>query len=163
GLAKANLGDLGGALRTLGRMQRLLVEYDLAYYRAGVDSTLAWVWRELGELSRARDLAERALEEARSGSGVLELEQTLHALLGVADCCLLDGDQARAATLAEAAVPLLDRRLPVHAPGRPAPPRRPGPGWTPPGPSCSWSCPPAANPPSTRRSRSPASARPTRP
>jgi hypothetical protein len=39
----------------------------------------------------------------------------LHALLGVADCCLLDGDQAQAATLAEATAPLLDRRLPFHA------------------------------------------------
>jgi DNA-binding SARP family transcriptional activator len=115
GMAKANLGDLGGALRTLGRMQKLLDDYDLAYYRAGVETTLAWVWRELGELHRARELAERALQEAGSGSGVLELEQTLHALLGVADCCLLDGDQARAAALAEAAVPLLDRRLPFHA------------------------------------------------
>jgi hypothetical protein len=46
---------------------------------------------------------------------VLELEQTLRALLGVADSCLLDGDQAQAAALAEAAVPLLDRRLPFHA------------------------------------------------
>jgi len=115
GLAKANLGDLGGALGTLERMQRLLDEYDLGYYRAGVDTTLAWVWRELGELHRARDLAERALEEARSGSGMLELEQTLHALLAVADSWLLDGDQAQAATLAEAAAPLLDRRLPFQA------------------------------------------------
>jgi tetratricopeptide (TPR) repeat protein len=115
GLAKANLGDLGGALRTLERMRRLLDEYDLAYYRAGVDTTLAWVWRELGELHRARELAERALEQARSGSGMLELEQALHALLAVADSCLLDGDQTQATTLVEAAAPLLDRRLPFHA------------------------------------------------
>jgi DNA-binding SARP family transcriptional activator/energy-coupling factor transporter ATP-binding protein EcfA2 len=115
GMAKANLGDLGGALRTLERMQRLLEEYDLAYYRAGVDTTLAWLWRELGEPGRARDLAERALQEARSGSGMLELEQALHAQLAVADSCLLDGDQAQAAALAEAAAPLLDRRLPFHA------------------------------------------------
>jgi tetratricopeptide (TPR) repeat protein len=115
GMAKANLGDLGGALRALERMQRLLEEYDLAYYRAGVQTTLAWVWRELGELGRARDLAEQALEEARSGSGMLELEQTLHALLAVADSCLLDGDQAQAGRLAEATAPLLDRRLPFHA------------------------------------------------
>jgi tetratricopeptide (TPR) repeat protein len=31
GMAKADLGDLGGALRALERMQRLLEEYDLAY------------------------------------------------------------------------------------------------------------------------------------
>jgi DNA-binding SARP family transcriptional activator len=115
GLAKANLGDLGGALRTLERMRRLLEEYALAYYRAGVDTTLAWIWRELGDPGRARDLADRALEEARSGSGMLELEQALHAQLAVADSCLLDGDQAQAAALAEAAAPLLDRRLPFHA------------------------------------------------
>jgi DNA-binding SARP family transcriptional activator/energy-coupling factor transporter ATP-binding protein EcfA2 len=115
GMAKANLGDLGGALRTLERMRRLLDDYDLAYYRAGVDTTLAWVWRELGELRRAHELAERALEEVRSGSGMLELEQALHALLGVADSCLLDGDQAQAATHIEAAAPLLDQRLPFHA------------------------------------------------
>jgi hypothetical protein len=115
GMAKANLGDLGGALRTLERMRKLMDDYGLAYYRAGVETTLAWVWRELGERHRARELAERALQKAGSGSGVLELEQTLHALLGVADSCLLDGDQAQAAALAEAAVPLLDRRLPFHA------------------------------------------------
>ncbi|HEV8165942.1 MAG TPA: transcriptional regulator, partial [Actinomycetota bacterium] len=106
-LARANLGDLGGALRTLERMQRLLDDYGLTYYRAGVDTTLAWVWRELGELDRARDLAERALEEARSGSGMLELEQSLHAQLALADSCLLDGDLSQAAALVEAAVPLL--------------------------------------------------------
>jgi DNA-binding SARP family transcriptional activator/tetratricopeptide (TPR) repeat protein len=115
GLARANLGDLGGALRTLERMQRLLDEYGLTYYRAGVDTTLAWVWRELGELDRARALAERALEGARSGSGMLELEQTLHAQLALADSCLLDGDQSQAAALVEAAAPLLDQRLPFHA------------------------------------------------
>jgi tetratricopeptide (TPR) repeat protein len=115
GLARANLGDLGGALRTLERMQRLLDDYGLTYYRAGVDTTLAWVWRELGELDRARDLAERALEGARSGSGMLELEQTLHAQLALADSCLLDGDQSQAAALVGAAVPLLDQRLPFHA------------------------------------------------
>ncbi|HJU02636.1 MAG TPA: BTAD domain-containing putative transcriptional regulator [Actinomycetes bacterium] len=115
GLARANLGDFGGALRTLERMRRLLEEYDLAYYRAGVDTTLAWIWREVGDGGRARDLADRALEEARSGSGMLELEQALHAQLAVADCCLLDGDQAQAAALAAAAAPLLDRRLPFHA------------------------------------------------
>ena len=115
GLAKANLGDLGGALRTLERMRRRLEEYALSYYRAGVDTTLAWIWRELGDPGRARDLADRALEEARSGSGMLELEQALHAQLAVADSCLLDGDQAQAAALAEAAAPLLDRRLPFHA------------------------------------------------
>jgi hypothetical protein len=60
-------------------------------------------------------LAEQALEEARSGSGMLELEQTLHALLAVADSCLLDGDQAQAATLAEATAPMLGRQLPFHA------------------------------------------------
>jgi hypothetical protein len=155
GMAKANLGDLGGALGTLERMRRLLDDYDLAYYRAGVDTTLAWVWRELGEPSRARDLAGRALEEARSGSGMLELEQALHALLAVADSFLLDGDQAQAATLAEgAAVPLLERRLPfharaelrhaeLHAAWNPAPTV----------PSCSSTWPAAGNPPSTRRSR----------
>jgi tetratricopeptide (TPR) repeat protein len=113
GLARANLGDLGGALRTLERMQRLLDEYGLTYYRAGVDTTLAWVWRELGELDRARDLAEQALEGARSGTGMLE--QTLHAQLALADSCLLDGDQSHAAALVEAAAPLLDQRLPFHA------------------------------------------------
>src|SRR4029450_1123819 len=68
-----------------------------------------------GELDRARDLAERALEGARSGSGMLELEQSLHAQLALADSCLLDGNLSQAATLVEAAVPLLDQRLPFHA------------------------------------------------
>jgi DNA-binding SARP family transcriptional activator len=115
GMAKANLGDLGGALRTLERMRRLLDDYDLAYYRAGVDTTLAWVWRELGDLHRARELAERALGEVRSGGGALELEQTLHAQLAVAEACLVDGDRGQATMLTQAAAPLLQRRLPFHA------------------------------------------------
>ena len=58
---------------------------------------------------------EEAEYERRHRPIWLELEQTLHALLAIADSCLLDGDQAQAATHIEAATPLLDQQLPFHA------------------------------------------------
>ena len=113
GLARGNLGDFGGALRALERKRRLLEEYDVHFYRARTDTTLSWIWRELGEVGRARELAEQAVVEAREvQAGSLQVEQELHALLGVAECLLLAGDDAGAAGATAEAAPLLSTWLP---------------------------------------------------
>ena len=115
GLARGNLGDFGGALRALERKRHLLEEYDVHFYRARTDTLLSWVWREVGELGRARDLAEQAVDEAREvKAGSLQVEQELHGLLGAAECALLTGDDDAAAALIEEARPLLSAWLPFR-------------------------------------------------
>ena len=97
GLARGNLGDFGGALRVLERKRRLLEQYDVHFYRARTDTCLSWVWRELGDVGRARDLAAQAIEEAAEvRAGSLQIEQELHSLLAAAECDLLAGDEATA-------------------------------------------------------------------
>ena len=113
GLARGNLGDFGGALRALERKRRLLEEYDVHFYRARTDTLLSWVWRELGDFGRARDLAEQAVAEAREvKAGSLQVEQELHGLLGAADVALLAGDVDAAAAMVAEAQPLLSTWLP---------------------------------------------------
>jgi tetratricopeptide (TPR) repeat protein len=113
GLARGNLGDFGGALRALERKRRLLEEYDVHFYRARTDTLLSWVWREVGDLGRARDLAEQAVAEAREvKAGSLQVEQELHGLLGAAECALLGGDEDSAYALIEESQPLLNTWLP---------------------------------------------------
>ena len=113
GLARGNLGDFGGALRALERKRRLLEEYDVHFYRARTDTLLSWVWREVGDLGRARDLAEQAVGEAREvKAGSLQVEQELHGLLGAAECALLGGDADAAHALTEESQPLLNTWLP---------------------------------------------------
>ncbi|HJV08245.1 MAG TPA: tetratricopeptide repeat protein, partial [Acidimicrobiales bacterium] len=113
GLARGNLGDFGGALRALERKRRLLEEYDVHFYRARTDTLLSWVWRETGDLGRARDLAEQAVVEAREvKAGSLQVEQELHGLLGAAECALLAGDETTAGALVDESAPLLSTWLP---------------------------------------------------
>jgi DNA-binding SARP family transcriptional activator len=113
GLARANLGDFGGALRVLERKRRLLEEYDVHFYRARTDTSLSWVWRELGDVGRARDLAEQAVEEAREvKAGSLQVEQELHGLLAAAECALVQGDDDIAGAFVEDAGALLSAWLP---------------------------------------------------
>ena len=111
---KQLLGDFDGALRALGRALRMIDEYGVHYYRAGIHTTMSWLWREIGDLARARDHAEQAVELAHRGGGALELEQELHALLALADCSLAVGAVDQAGTLVERAVPMLDRSLPFR-------------------------------------------------
>jgi tetratricopeptide (TPR) repeat protein len=112
-LARGNLGDFGGALRALQRKRRLLEEYDVHFYRARTDTLLGWVWREVGDLGRARDLAEQAVAEAREvAAGSLQVEQELHGLLGAAECALLAGNDDAAAALVAESQPLLSAWLP---------------------------------------------------
>lgn len=115
GLARANLGDFGGALRALTRKRTLLEEYDVHFYRARTDTLLSWVWREVGQPGRARDLAERAVAEARDvAAGSLQIEQELHGMLACAECALLAGDEAGAWGFVTEAEPLLDNWLPFR-------------------------------------------------
>lgn len=114
GLARGDVGDFEGALRSLGRARRMIDEYGVSFYRAGIDTTTAWLLLELGEVGRAREHAQHAVELAHSGGGALELEQELHALLALADCDLLDGHVDDAATRVEAAVPMLEKSLPFQ-------------------------------------------------
>lgn len=114
GLARGSLGDFDGSLRALDRALHLTHEYDVHYYRAGIHSTCSWIWREIGDLDKAREHAEQAIELAHLGGGALELEQELHALLALADCDLAVGDEDTAGALVERALPMLDRSLPFR-------------------------------------------------
>ena len=91
GLARGDVGDFGGGLASLDRARALIEGYGVAFYRAGIETTTSWLWQELGDVGRAREHAEQAVELARRGGGALELEQELHALLALADCDLLLG------------------------------------------------------------------------
>jgi hypothetical protein len=115
GLARANLGDLVGALRVLERKRGLLNRYDVQFYRARTSTTLSWVWRELGDGARAEDLAREAIEQSREvAEGSLQTEQELHALLAAAECRLLVGDEGAAAALVAEAEPLIRVWLPFR-------------------------------------------------
>lgn len=114
GLARGDVGDFAGALRSLDSARRLIDEAGVGYYRAGIETTTSWLWQELGDLGRAREHAELAVELARQGGGALELEQALHAVLALADCDLMAGREDDAGMRVEAAAPLLDRPLPFR-------------------------------------------------
>lgn len=114
GLARGDVGDFAGALRALSRARRLIDEAGVSYYRAGIETTTSWLWQELGQVGRAREHAELAVELARRGGGALELEQELHALLALADCDLLEGKDDDAGAGVEAAAPLLAVSLPFR-------------------------------------------------
>lgn len=113
-LARGNVGDFAGALRALDRARRLSDEASVRYYSAGIDTTMSWLWRELGHVDRARELAEQAVEAAHRGGGALELEQELHARLALADCELAVGKEDAAAWQLEAAAPFLAKPLPFR-------------------------------------------------
>jgi hypothetical protein len=75
---------------------------------------MSWRWREIGDLPRAREHAETAVDLAHRGGGALELEQELHALLALADCDLAIGAGESAGELVERAGPMLDNSLPFR-------------------------------------------------
>jgi DNA-binding SARP family transcriptional activator len=114
GLARGDAGDFAGALRALDRARRLIDDAGVGYYRAGIETTTSWLWQELGDLGRAHEHAETAVDLAHRGGGALELEQELHALLALADCQLLAGKDDDAGATVEAAAPLLERSLPFR-------------------------------------------------
>ncbi|MFC4947292.1 AAA family ATPase [Pseudonocardia sp. GCM10023141] len=113
-LARGDTGDFAGALQSLDNARRLIDADKVGFYRAGIETTTSWLWQELGQVERAREHAEAAVELAHRGGGALELEQELHALLAVADCDLLLGRPDDAAAAVEAAAPMLERSLPFR-------------------------------------------------
>jgi DNA-binding SARP family transcriptional activator len=113
-LARGDAGDLSGAMRALERARRMLDEYGVRYYSAGVDTAMSWMLRELGEIGPARDVAARALESARQGGGALEFEQGLHAVLALAECELVDGRHDAAAAFVDDAAGYLALPLPYR-------------------------------------------------
>jgi DNA-binding SARP family transcriptional activator len=106
-LASANLGDLPGALRRLATMERLLADVEDPTYHARAATTGSWLWRELGDLGRARDLATGAVELV--GQAGVASHPGLHAQLALAECAIQAGDEAEAARLLERAAARLDR------------------------------------------------------
>ena len=115
GLAKANSGDLSGALTTFETKRTLLERYGVSFYRARTDTCLAWVWRELGDHGRSWSLSERALEESREvDEGELQVEQELHALCSLAECSIVNAQPDEAAARLDDAQLLLDQWLPFR-------------------------------------------------
>ena len=106
-LACANLGDLRGALERLAVLERILADVEDRFYHARAATAGSWLWRELGELGRARDLADRAAELL--GPATTGTHPGLHAQLALAECALVAGDDAGAAGLLERAGGQLDR------------------------------------------------------
>ncbi len=115
GLARANLGDLSGALTTFETKSTLLERYDVPFYRARTNTCLAWIWRELGDHGRSHELSERALDESREvDEGELQVEQELHALCSLAECAIVTGHHDDAAARLVDAQALLDQWLPFR-------------------------------------------------
>jgi DNA-binding SARP family transcriptional activator/tetratricopeptide (TPR) repeat protein len=115
GLARANLGDLSGALTTFETKRTILDRYDVQFYRARTNTCLAWIWRELGDLGRARELSELALGQSREvDERELQVEQELHALCSLAECSMIDGDTDVSAERLSDAHALLDQWLPFR-------------------------------------------------
>jgi DNA-binding SARP family transcriptional activator len=116
-LVRANVGDFGAALSLLERKRALLEEFDVPVYRPRTATTTAWIWWELGERGRARELVAEALDaaelaEARLGAG--QLHEHAHALLAAAELALLDGDDAGATDRLVAVGSLCGRDLPFE-------------------------------------------------
>jgi hypothetical protein len=65
------------------------------FYHARAATAGSWLWRELGEPGRSRDLAGRAMDLL--GPDATGTHPGLHAQLALAECALVAGDQAEAA------------------------------------------------------------------
>jgi DNA-binding SARP family transcriptional activator len=96
-MTRGNLGDLEGALTAATSLTRDAERYGNYAYRPRACNTLSWLWRELGEPSRALDLAHEALESCELPDGYIEAEPAAHARLQLAESTLLLGDQSAAA------------------------------------------------------------------
>jgi class 3 adenylate cyclase/DNA-binding SARP family transcriptional activator/tetratricopeptide (TPR) repeat protein len=96
-MARANLGDLEGALHAATLMAADVERYDNEAYRSRCCNLLSWLWRELGDPARALDLAHEALEATILSDGYVEAEPAAHARLQLAESALLAGDDAGAA------------------------------------------------------------------
>jgi tetratricopeptide (TPR) repeat protein len=95
--ARANLGDLSGALDAAQHLADEVERYGHDAYRPRAGNLLSWLWRELGEPKRSVDLALAALDDAHLADGYIEAEPAGHSRLQLAESALLLGDHAGAA------------------------------------------------------------------
>jgi len=152
-LACANLGDLRGALDHLAMLERLLAEVEDRCYHARAATAGSWLWRELGDPGRARELAGRAVDLL--GPAATGTHPGLHAQLALAENALVAGDDAKAAGLLDRAAGQLHRpygyrwRVELrHAELPAASTRRPRrPCWSWPGPTARPRTGPSPGPP----------------
>jgi DNA-binding SARP family transcriptional activator len=106
-LAYANLGDLRAALDRLALLERMLAEVEDRFYHARAATVGSWLWRELGDLGRARELADRAVDLL--GPATVATHPGLHAQHALAETALVAGDQGEAAALLKRAGAQLGR------------------------------------------------------
>jgi class 3 adenylate cyclase/DNA-binding SARP family transcriptional activator len=96
-MARANLGDLSGALDAATQLAADVERYNNDAYRPRACNALSWLWRELGDPARSLDLAREALEASLLPDGHVEAEPAAHARLQLAEAALLCGDDGEAA------------------------------------------------------------------
>jgi hypothetical protein len=101
-MARANAGDLGGALTAAHRLAAEVERFGYDAYRSRAGNVTSWLWRELGEVERSVEAAQRALEATDLAGGHVEVEPAAHSHLQLAECALLRGDEAGAAARLEA-------------------------------------------------------------
>jgi len=97
----------GGALDHLAMLERLLAEVEDRCYHARAATAGSWLWRELGDPGRARELAGRAVDLL--GPATTGTHPGLHAQLALAETALVAGDDAEAVRLLDRAGGQLDR------------------------------------------------------
>ena len=125
-IVNANLGRFGPALTWADQLVEDARRFDAAYYHPRALNTLALIWRELGDPSRAHDLASAALETSSTPDGEVESEPAANALLALAESALGEGDEAEVIRRLDDIAPLLSdrvgfawrielRRLEIHA------------------------------------------------
>jgi DNA-binding SARP family transcriptional activator len=107
GMAYGNLGRFARALSTFDSLAKLVEESGSRKYRARVANSRSWIYRELGEIERARDFAQEAIDQAVE---LGEIEPRAHAALASAECSLLLGDDAEAERMLEEADSMLRGR-----------------------------------------------------
>ena len=110
-IALANLGRFRPALAWAERLVTEAARFDAPYYHPRALNILALIWRELGEPSRARDLAEEALATSSTSDGGVEGEPAANALLALAESALHADDDAGAFGRLDEIQPLLSDRV----------------------------------------------------
>lgn len=111
GITRSNLGDLAGGMRHAEKLLAEAERYEIPAYHPRALNLLAWTWRELGDLPRARALAEEALEASGVHTPEMAGEPAANALLARAESALLDGDEDGAAEWLSQIDSLLTRRV----------------------------------------------------